>query len=114
MAKVKKNGVVNEMKTIYALDKIPESHRWDVKKAVDILKNEGCQEVYLFGSLVEGTATPNSDVDIAAKGIPTGSFFKVYAALIKHLDHPVDLISLEKDDRFGNMLQEEGYLHRVI
>ncbi len=102
------------MRKKYDLKKIPDSHRDDVEKAVDILENEGCEEVYLFGSLVEGTATKDSDVDIAAKGIPVGSFFKVYAALIKYLDHPVDLISLENDDHFGNMLQEEGYIHRVI
>ncbi len=30
------------------------------------------------------------------------------------LDHPVDLVSLEKDNRFANMLQKEGNLHRVL
>jgi predicted nucleotidyltransferase len=101
------------MATIYDLKQIPVSHRRDVEKAIEILKNQGCREVYLFGSLIEGPVTPDSDIDIAAKGIPIGSFFKVYAALIKHLDHPVDLINLEKDNRFGNMLQKGGYLQRV-
>lgn len=101
------------MGTKYDLNKIPASHRRDVKTAIEILKNKGCKEVYLFGSLVEGQVTSNSDIDLAAKGIPPGAFFKVYAELIKYLDHPVDLISLEKDNRFGNMLQKGGYLQRV-
>ncbi|HLP49083.1 MAG TPA: nucleotidyltransferase domain-containing protein [Candidatus Deferrimicrobium sp.] len=93
--------------------KIPVSHRRDVKKAVEILKKQGCGDVYLFGSLVEGPVTAQSDIDLAAMGIPAGAFFKIYAELIKYLDHPVDLISLEKDNRFGNMLQKGGYLQRV-
>jgi predicted nucleotidyltransferase len=101
------------MRSKIDLEKIPASHRRDVEKAVEILKKQGCREIYLFGSLAEGTVTPHSDIDLAAKGIPTGAFFTVYAELIKYLDHPVDLISLEKDNRFGNMLQKEGYLQRV-
>jgi predicted nucleotidyltransferase len=101
------------MGTMYDLNQIPVSHRRDVEKAIEILKNQGCEEVYLFGSLVEGPVTPHSDIDLAAKGIPVGAFFKVYAELIKYLDHPVDLISLDKDNRFGNMLQKGGYLQRV-
>ena len=96
------------MGTMYDLNQIPVSHRRDVEKAIEILKNQGCEEVYLFGSLVEGPVTLHSDIDLAAKGIPVGAFFKVYAELIKYLDHPVDLISLDKDNRFGNMLQILG------
>ncbi len=101
------------MKKKYDINKIPTSYREDIKKAIKILLDEGCQEIYLFGSVVEGPLTPKSDIDIAAKGIPAGSYFEIYARLMMQLDHPVDLIHLEQGNRFGNMLQQEGYLYRV-
>ncbi|HZH88532.1 MAG TPA: hypothetical protein VFD78_05070 [Chitinophagaceae bacterium] len=39
------NGQTNE---------IPQQYREDIDKALRILKDEGCTEVYLFGSLAEG------------------------------------------------------------
>jgi predicted nucleotidyltransferase len=101
------------MGTKYDVSKLPVSHRRDVEKAVKILEDVGCKEIYIFGSMVDGPVTAKSDIDLAAKGIPPGFYFKVLARLTMQLDHPVDLISLEEDNRFGNMLQREGYLHRV-
>ncbi len=101
------------METMYDINQIPASHRRDIKKAIEILKDLGCEEVYIFGSLVDGPVTSNSDIDLAVKGIPPGFYIKVLAKLIMQLDHPVDLISLEEDNRFGNMLEREGYLRRV-
>ena len=102
------------MGTKYDIKKVPVSHRRDIEKAVKILEDVGCEEVYIFGSMVDGPVTPESDIDMAVKGIPPGSFFKVFAKLMMQLDHPVDLVNLEEDNRFGNMLRKEGYLHRVI
>ncbi len=107
------NLYMDEQYLMYDLNKIPVSHRRDVEKAIEILKNRGCDEVYLFGSLVEGGVTIDSDIDIAAKNIPDGAFFKIYADLIKYLDHPVDLVCLETGNRFGHLLQNGGYLQRV-
>ena len=101
------------MRTMYDIKQIPVSHRHDVEKALEILKNVGCLEVYLFGSLVDGVVTPRSDIDLAVKGIPPEIFFKVLAKLIMQLEHPVDLIDLEEDNRFAKMLQREGNLRRV-
>lgn len=101
------------MEKKYDIKKIPGSHRQDIEKAIKILLDEGCQDIYLFGSLVEGPVTPASDIDIAVKDIPSGSFFEIYSRLMMQLDHPVDLIHLEKENRFGTMLQKEGYLYRV-
>jgi predicted nucleotidyltransferase len=101
------------MEKKYDISKIPTSYRRDIEKAIKILLDEGCQEIYLFGSVVEGPVSPESDIDIAVKGIPSGSYFEIFARLMMQLDHPVDLIHLEKENRFGNMLQKEGYLHRV-
>jgi len=101
------------MGTKYDIDQIAVSHRHDVKKAIAILESVGCREVYIFGSLIEGTVTSRSDIDLAVKGISPGIFFKVLARLIMQLDHPVDLIDLEEDNRFTRMIRHEGKLQRV-
>jgi predicted nucleotidyltransferase len=97
----------------YAIKKIPESHQKDIQTAVDILKEEGCKEIYLFGSLVNGDFTEKSDVDLAVKGIKKRNFFKILGKLIMALDHSVDLVNLEKRDRFSAMLKKKGELLRV-
>ena len=97
----------------YDIDQIPASHRHDVKKALEILRKAGCGEIYIFGSLVDGTVTSKSDIDLAVKGIPPEFYFKVLARLIMQLDHPVDLIDLEEDNRFSQMIRREGNLRRV-
>jgi predicted nucleotidyltransferase len=84
-----------------------------VEKALEILKDVGCSEVYIFGFLADGTVTPQSDFDLAVKGIPPEFFFKVLAKLIMQLDHPVDLIDLEENNRFTHMIRNEGKLRRV-
>lgn len=55
------------MGTRYNIEEIPVRYRNDVEKAVEILLNAGCDEVYLFGSIVDGTSTQYSDIDIAAR-----------------------------------------------
>jgi predicted nucleotidyltransferase len=97
----------------YDIHQIPASHRHDVEKALEILREAGCREIYIFGSLVDGTVTSKSDIDLAVKGIPPEFYFKVLARLIMQLDHPVDLIDLEEDNRFSQMIRREGNLRRV-
>jgi len=38
------------------VSEVPLGYREDIEKAVKILENVGCKEVYLFGSLAEGNA----------------------------------------------------------
>jgi len=54
---------------------IPQEYRNDIEIARNVLKNEGCQSVYLFGSLVTGKHHNDSDIDIGIKGLPKGKFF---------------------------------------
>jgi predicted nucleotidyltransferase len=51
----------------------------DVENATKLLKDEGCEAVFLFGSLVTGRIHDNSDIDIGIKGYPTGKFFRLYS-----------------------------------
>ena len=92
---------------------IPEEFRSDVLHAVDILKEFGCTEIYLFGSLATGEYSPVSDIDFAVKGLPPGMFFKVSAKLYLELDHHFDLIRLDdENDRFGTFVKaHEVFMH---
>ena len=54
------------------LKDVPDSIRREVARGVAILKDSGCQEVYVFGSVAEGRVTPDSDIDFAVRGCPAG------------------------------------------
>jgi hypothetical protein len=47
------------------------------------------------------------------KGLRKRNFFKILGKLIMALDHSVDLVNLEKKDRFSAMLKKKGELLRV-
>lgn len=92
------------------LERIPESFRQDVERAVQILRGAGCEKVYLFGSLVEGALSAVADIDLAVRGCPPGKFFRLQGRLLMELDHPVDLVDLDKDAQLASFLQSEGRL----
>jgi predicted nucleotidyltransferase len=79
---------------------IPRKYKKDIEKAVNLLKNEGCKSVYLFGSMVTGKIHQNSDIDIGVKGLPAENFFKVYSKLYMDLDNRVDLVDFDYDRGF--------------
>jgi predicted nucleotidyltransferase len=97
----------------YNIEKLPKSYRSDVKTAINILAKEGCKEIYLFGSLVDGESTDRSDIDLTVTGIRKEDFFEIYGELMMSLEHPVDLINLEKKSRFVSYLKEKGEMVRV-
>ncbi|MBD3253622.1 MAG: nucleotidyltransferase domain-containing protein [Candidatus Lokiarchaeota archaeon] len=66
-----------------------------VKKAIEYLKSIGCKEVFLFGSLVDGTFNENSDIDLAVTGISARNYFKALVELPMFIDHKVDLVALD-------------------
>ena len=70
---------------------IPSKYQKDIDIATSFLKNEGCQSIYLFGSLVTGKTRQNSDIDIGIKGLPPEKFIRVYAKLDKNLSNNLDL-----------------------
>ena len=87
---------------------IPQKYKNDVETAAHLLKNEGCQSVYLFGSLVTGKIHQNSDIDIGIKGLPPERFFRVYAKLDNNLLNEVDLIDFDENNQFYNLLNSLG------
>lgn len=92
---------------------IPEALREDIDRAVRILKEGGCTEVYLFGSVAKGKVRDGSDIDLAVKGCPTGSFFHLMGKLLMELERSADLVDLDSQDPFAEYLERRGELVRV-
>ena len=92
------------------LSMLPPSYKEDIEKAIEILKNEGCKDIYLFGSLTKGNIKDGSDIDLAIKGCPSGKYFNLIGRLMVELDHSVDLVNLDKDEDFASFLDKEGEL----
>ena len=103
------------METIDLFEKIqlPKRFREDLTTAIEILKKEGCTEVYLFGSLATNEFHEKSDIDLAVRGCPKGKFFHVLGKLLMTLHHSVDLVDLDYRDSFARFLEKEGDLVRI-
>ena len=90
------------------MDRIPENYQKDIKKATDLLKNEGCEAVYLFGSLVTGNFHDNSDIDIEIKGIPKGKFFATCAKVYFAIDNSIDIVDFDNNQELYSLLNRLG------
>ncbi len=96
------------------LKNLPESYQKDIQKAIDILKENGAKEVFIFGSIVNGKFNENSDIDIAIKGLKPQDFYKVASILMFELENEFDLIDLDdENNRFSQMLLKVGGLLQV-
>ena len=96
------------------IEKLPNSYQDDIKKAIEILKENGAKEVFIFGSIANGKFNMNSDIDIAVRGIEGEKFYKVASILMFELEKEFDLIDLDdKENRFSQMLLEVGGLLKV-
>jgi predicted nucleotidyltransferase len=90
------------------LAKIPSKYRDDISIAKNLLKNEGCKSVYLFGSMVTGKIHENSDIDIGIAGLPAKKFFRVYSILDRALSNKVDLVDFDENEQFYTLLNRLG------
>jgi len=87
--------------------------RRDIEVAAQILKEAGATEVYVFGSAAEGKVRPDSDIDLATRGIPPEVFFHTLGKILCVLTRPVDLVDLDDSKDFADFLAREGRLRRV-
>jgi predicted nucleotidyltransferase len=87
---------------------IPVKYQKDIDFSTNFLKNEGCQSIYLFGSLVTGKVHQNSDIDIGIKGLPPEKFIRVYAKLDNNLSNNLDLIDFDENNKFYDLLNSLG------
>ena len=95
------------------MDEIPDKYLEDIKKVVNLLKNEGCESVFLFGSLVTGKINDDSDIDIGIKGLPEGKFFEVYSRLYFDFDTKIDLVDFDANGDFYLMLNRIGEVVQI-
>ena len=93
--------------------RLSDMYQRNIDRAVEILKNAGCTDIYLFGSLATGDARSESDVDLAVRGCPKGKFFRLLGQLLFELDYPVDLVNLDSRDAFARYLERKGDLLQV-
>ncbi len=62
---------------ITVINTLPASYRIDIERAVKILKDAGCSDVFLFGSVASAQIHEGSDLDLAVRGCPPNMFFRV-------------------------------------
>ncbi len=101
------------MPTIADIAGVSDAVRRDLVRGVSILKAGGCEEVYLFGSVADGSGTSRSDIDFAVKGCPADLFYKLQGRLLLELARSVDLIDLDADAELATFLEREAGLIRV-
>ncbi|GMO63311.1 MAG: hypothetical protein Ta2A_10320 [Treponemataceae bacterium] len=92
---------------------IPSKYRKDIEIATNLLKNEGCQSVFLFGSLVTGKTHGDSDIDIGIKGLPKGKFFDVYSRIYFDIENKIDLVDFDTNSDFYSMLNSIGEVVQI-
>jgi len=97
---------------MYLLE-IPEKYQDDIKKAAFLLKNEGCKNIFLFGSLVTGKFHQNSDIDIGITGLNPKKFFRVSASLDKALNNKIDLVDFDLNNEFYILLDNLGEITKI-
>ena len=84
-----------------------------LSKAVNLLKNVGCSEIFLFGSQAKGCANLDSDVDFGVKGLPPRLFFRTHSDLEEILKMPVDLVDFDFQRDFYELLNRIGELKKI-
>ena len=84
-----------------------------VNKISNILKDEGCKEVFLFGSHATGCANENSDIDIGIRGLVPSKFFSVYARLDREIPEKIDFVDFDEQTEFYSFLNSIGELKKI-
>lgn len=92
---------------------LPEQIKSDLEKAINILKELGCKEIFLFGSVVTGNYTKYSDIDLAITGCPKEKYYYAIGKLYSELEHEIDLVNLDKNTTFVKNLKQSGEFIKV-
>ena len=92
---------------------IPPKYRQDIESATNLLKNEGCEAVFLFGSLVTGKIRDDSDIDIGVKGLSQGKFLRLYSRLYFDFENKIDLVDFDTNPDFYSMLNRIGEIVEI-
>ncbi len=92
---------------------IPLKYQKDIESVTNLLRNEGCEAIFLFGSLVTGKIRDNSDIDIGIKGLPKGKFLEVYSRIYFDMENNIDLMDFDKNPDFFSMLNSIGEVVQI-
>ena len=92
---------------------LPRTSQKDIRRAVAILREEGCTEVFLFGSAVEGWRHKNVDVEFAVRGCPKERFFHALGRLLMALNRSVNIVDLDLQNDQTQYLLKHGELLRI-
>ena len=78
----------------------------DKNKITELAKKYNISQVLLFGSALYNDNL--NDIDLGIKGIAPKLFFKFYGELLFTINKPVDLIDLDIDNPFIELVKQEG------
>ena len=78
------------------------------ERARPVLRRFGAREAVLFGSLVEGRAHEDSDVDLVVLGTDPGAYWELRHALEDALGRSLDLFTETDDARFVAKARARG------
>ena len=92
---------------------IPEKYRLDIEKATSLLKEEGCSEIFLFGSLVTGKYTATSDIDLGVTGLPPRKYIRTCSKLSNILESEFDLVDFDENEKLYKLLHSIGEIVKV-
>jgi len=87
---------------------IPQKYQKDIELATNLLRDEGCRSIFLFGSLVTGKSHDGSDIDIGIKGLPRGKYFETCAKVYFALDNHIDIVDFDNNEEFYHLLDRLG------
>ena len=85
-----------------------------LRAAAALLICMGAKEVFVFGSATRNELRPESDVDIAVRGLPPGRFFAAVSKVTDALGRPVDLVDLDDLTPTVRYVLGSGELVRVL
>lgn len=84
-----------------------------VRELADILRRQGATEVYLFGSRARGDHRPDSDIDLAMRGIPPERYYSTIGRLMDVSPIAVDVIDLDDKGHVMDLIRRTGDFIRV-
>ena len=90
-----------------------EADKRDLEEARRIFALHGIAPVYLFGSMAKGDYDEHSDWDFACHGIAAEDYLELFGELYDRLRRRVDLVDLDRSDRFAKHLEASGDFLRI-
>jgi predicted nucleotidyltransferase len=81
--------------------------------AASLLLHLGATEVFVFGSAARERLRPNSDIDMAVRGLPPSVYFSAISKAADLLGRPVELVDLDDPTPAVRYLLGSGELIRV-